>query len=205
MADEVDSGGTPSEWAGPATAGSRAQPPRPDHDPAPGDQPEDADDHRRGRIGPALVTLIGAISLVCGLTWVLLNLHGPEPFVDLAAGVVLSLGGLVLLMDHRIQLPARATGIAAAVAAIGGTAAGIAVKTTTVCCTYAYVVDRGFPFFWLQRGGIADDPGVAQRLAATDSWHVDVSGLALNLFLWAHVGVLVITLVVLVRRATARR
>jgi hypothetical protein len=70
---------------------------------------------------------------------------------------------------------------------------------------FAYVVDRGFPFRWLQRGGVADDPEVARRLAATDSWHVDVSGLALNLFVWAHLGVLVVALVVLVRRARDQR
>ena len=197
MADEVERNGAASERADPATAAAEPT----------GAQPATADDEDdgRGRIGAALVTMIGAVSLVCGLTWVLLNLHGPNPFVDLAAGVVLSLGGLVLLMPHRIQLPGVATGIAAAVAAAGGTAAGVLVKTATVCCMFAYVVNRGFPFFWLQRGGVADDPDVAQRLAATDSLHVDVSGLVLNLFIWAHVGVLVMAVVVLVRRSSRRR
>ena len=204
MADEVDSGGAAPDRADPAGATSQpataAQPPGRNEEPGPDDG-----DERPGRFGPALGTLIGAISLVSGLTWVLLNLHGPEPFVDLAAGLVLTLGGLVLLMPHRIRLPGVATGIAAAVAAVGGTAAGIVVKTATICCMFAYVVDRGFPFVWLQRGGVADDPDVAKRLAATDSWHVDVSGLVLNLFLWAQVGVLVTALVVLARRSRARR
>ena len=109
---------------GPVRAGAR---PRPAGEPGLDDQ----DGRRlsaRGRVWSGLLTLVGAVSLVCGLTWVLLNLHGPEPFVDLATGVVLALGGLVLLMPHRIRLPGMATGIAAVVAGVGGTAAGIAVK-----------------------------------------------------------------------------
>jgi len=131
----------------------------------------------------------------------LLNLHGPSPVVDIATGIVLALGGLVLLMPHRIHLPGPATGIAAAIAAVVGTAAGIAASTATVCCMFAYVVERGFPFRWLRRGAVADDPEVARRLAATDSWHVDVAGLTMNVIVWAYLGVLVVALVVLVRRA----
>ena len=34
------------------------------------------------RAGGALLTVLGAVSLVAGLTWLLLNLHGPHPVVD---------------------------------------------------------------------------------------------------------------------------
>jgi len=208
MADEVDSGGAAANRAE-ATLAEQATV-RPDARPAvlddePGLDDEDGRGGWRGRIWAALRTLAGAVSLVCGLTWVLLNLHGPEPLVDLATGVVLALGGLVLLMPHRIRLPGPATGIAAVVAGVGGTVAGIAVNTALACCMFAYVEDRGFPYFWLHRGGVADDPAVAQRLASTASWHVDVAVLTLNLLLWAYVGVLVVALVVLVRRASRRR
>lgn len=189
MADEVDSGGgrAPDSAAGPAPVAPRPARSGP------------------GRIWSGVATLFGAVSLVGGLTWVLLNLHSPAPVVDLGTGVVLALGGLVLLMPHRIRLPGAVTGIAAVATAVVGTAAGIAAGATTVCCTYAYVVDRGFPFHWLQRGAVADDPEVARRLAATDSWHVDVAGLTMNVIVWAYLGVLVTALVVLVRRARSPR
>ena len=122
-------------------------------------------------------------------------------------GCVLSLGGLVLLMPHRIGLP-RAGHRASPrlVAGVGGTAAGIAVETATACCTYAYVVDRGFPFIWLQRGGVADDPDVARRLAATDcvACRRVRAGLE-HLSSGRKSASLRVALVVLVRRARGRR
>ena len=156
-----------------------------------------ADDARgdEAEHGRALITAAGAVSLVGGLTWMLLNLHGPAPIVDLAVGAVLALGGLVLLMPHRIHLPGRTTALAAAAAGIAGTAAGVAGKTAHVCCMFAYIVERGYPFRWLTRGGVADDPEVARRLAATDGWHVDVASLAANLVVWAYAGILVLVLV----------
>lgn len=163
---------------------------------APADREVQADGGRTWRV---LGTLLGAVSLVGGLTWVLLNLHGPTPYVDLAAGVVLALGGLILLMPHRIHLP-RAAWLTAAGAGVAGTAAGIASSTANVYGMFAYVVDRGFPFRFLQRGGVADDPEVARRLAATDSWQVDVAALTINVLVWAYLGLLVFALVRLLRR-----
>jgi hypothetical protein len=202
MADEVNTGGAATNPPEPAPAKQATADPelRP-----PGLEDENGDNHRLRRLRSGLVMLFGAVSLVGGLTWMLLNLHGPAPAVDLTTGAVLALGGLVLLMPHRIRLPRVATGIAAAVAGVGGTAAGLAVGTATTCCMFAYIEGRGFPFRWLQRGGVADDPEVARRLAATDSWGVDVSTLTINAIVWAYLGVLVVALVVLMRRATDRR
>jgi hypothetical protein len=160
---------------------------------------QEADEPDGGRTWRALGTLLGAVSLVGGLTWVLLNLHGPAPYVDLAAGVVLALGGLILLMPHRIHLP-RAAWLTAAGTGVAGTAAGIASGTANVYGMFAYVVDRGFPFRFLQRGGVADDPEVARRLAATDSWQVDVAALTIDVLVWAYLGLLVFVLIRLVRR-----
>jgi hypothetical protein len=95
-------------------------------------------------------------------------------------GAVLALGGLVLLMPHRLRLPRTVTWIAAAVAGLGGTAAGLAAGSAMVCCMFAYVAERGFPFRWLRRGGVADDSETARRLAEASGWHVDVASLAVN-------------------------
>lgn len=162
-------------------------------------------DRRPTRVASLLGTTLGAVSLVGGLTWMLLNLHGPAPAVDLAVGVVFTLGGLVLLMPHRVRLPKRPALIVALAAGAAGTAAGMIAHRATECCTYAYVVDRGFPFHWLRRGGVADDPEVARRLAATDGWHADVASLSMNLVVWAYAGVLVFALVIGLRRLAARR
>jgi hypothetical protein len=167
------------------------------------------DDEQRpvgwARLGAILATTVGGLSLVGGLTWLLLNLHGPAPSVDVAVGAILAIGGLVLLMPHRLRLPRAATGIAAAVAGIGGTAAGLAAGSATVCCMFAYVAERGFPFRWLRRGGVADDPEMARRLAEASGWHVDVASLAVNLVVWAYAGILLVALVVLARRVVPGR
>ncbi|MCA2218648.1 hypothetical protein [Jidongwangia harbinensis] len=175
----------------------------------PAPRPE-ADDGRRGTAGRPAVwrwvlglfgTALGAVSLVAGLTWTLLYVEGPQPVVDVTVGVVLALGGLVLLMPHRLPLPPLATTAAAAGTALAGTAAGLAAGTTRVCCMYGYVAERGFPLRWQARGAIADDPDTARRLAEDSGWHVDLAALAANLFVWSYVGMLVVALVVLVRRA----
>jgi hypothetical protein len=167
------------------------------------------DERRKGegwlRAGGALLTVLGALSLVAGLTWLLLNLHSPHPAVDLAVGAVLVAGGLVLLLPHHIELPPLATTIAAGVAALAGTAAGLAGSSARVCCMFAYVVERGWPYPWLRRGGVAEDPDTARRLAQADRWNVDVTSLVTSLLLWAYVGILIVAVAVLVRRALRAR
>jgi hypothetical protein len=177
----------------------------------PAPQPETGDDAaRRGSAGrpPAwrwalgvFGTALGAVSLVTGLTWTLLYVEGPQPVVDVAVGAVLAVGGLVLLMPHRLPLPPLVTTAAAVGTALAGTAAGLAAGTARVCCMYGYVAERGFPLRWQARGAIADDPETARRLAEGSGWQVDVAALAANLFVWSYVGMLVVALVVVVRRA----
>jgi hypothetical protein len=167
------------------------------------------DEGRKGegwlRAGGALLTVLGAVSLVAGLLWLLLNLHSPHPAVDLAVGAVLVAGGLVLLLPHHIELPPLATTIAAVVVALAGTAAGLAASTAQSCCDFAYVVERGWPFHWVQRGAVASDPDTARRLAQAGNWQVDVLTLGTNLLLWAYVGILVVAVAVLIRRALRAR
>lgn len=157
-----------------------------------------------GRLGGALATMLGAVTLVAGLTWVLINLHGPRPALDVSVGVVLALGGLVLLLPHRLRLPRLRTGLVAGVSALAGTGAGLAASTATTCCRYAYVAERGFPFRWVARGAAGDDPDVARRLAESAGWQVDAVALGVNLLVWAYAGLVVMAVAVPVFRRLAR-
>ena len=145
--------------------------------------------------------LLGAVSLVAGLTWILINLNAPSSILDTAVGCVLAAGGLVLLMPHRIRLPRIATAAAMATTALGGAALGLLATRAQTCCSYAYIVDRGWPFHWVQRGGIADDPDTARRLTETADWNVDLVSLAGNLLVFAYAGLVLVVIVVQIRRA----
>jgi hypothetical protein len=151
--------------------------------------------------GRALRFLLGAFSLVGGLLWILLNLHAASARLDALIGTVLAAGGLVLLMPHRIELPRRRTAIVMAATALGGTAAGLSVSKAQLCCMFGYVIDRGWPFTWASKGGVADDSDTAIRLAQSSSWTVDFVSLAADLLLFAYAGMLLVVIVVLVRRA----
>jgi hypothetical protein len=149
--------------------------------------------------------LLGACTLVGGLTWILINLGGTHAALDLAVGTVLALGALVLLMPHRIQLPRLATLAAVVGIGLAGTAAGLAAKTAASGGGFVYVVGRGWPFHWASRGAFADDPETAYRLAQSANWEVDLVSLSANLLLWAYVGMLLVVIAVLVRRARSAR
>ena len=151
--------------------------------------------------GRLLRWLLGAFSLVGGLTWVLFTMRGPTAGVDLGVGVVLAAAGLVLLMPHRIRLPRRTTALAMAVSAVAGTAAGLLWSTERACCQYVEMVDRGWPFTWMRRTALADDPATAYQLAHSGPWSVDAVSAAVNLLVWAYLGMLLVVIGVLVRRA----
>jgi hypothetical protein len=172
------------------------------------DEPTDTGEPVRSAAGTAAAALgwlLGALSLVGGLTWLLLNLHGPHPVVDVLVGAVLTAGGLVLLMPHRIRLPRVAGAAGTGAAALAGTVGGLAVSTSAVCCAFAYVASRGWPFHWLQRGAVAENADTARSLALAADWQVDVVALVGNVLVWAYAGMLVVVGVVLVRRARPAR
>jgi hypothetical protein len=155
--------------------------------------------------GRALRFVLGALSLVGGLTWILLNLHVSTAALDAGVGAVLAAGGLVLLMPHRIRLPRRLTAIAMSGFALAGTAAGLTVESSRQCCEFAYITERGWPFHWASRGGLADDPETAMRLARSSAWSADLVSLAADLLIFSYVGLLLMVVVVLVGRARSVR
>jgi hypothetical protein len=155
-------------------------------------------------IGALLSGVLGAVTLVGGLTWLLLNLHGPRIATDVLVGVVLAVGGLVLLMPHRIRLrPARTAVVALATAAVG-TLAGLLVSTAQVGGMFVYVTARGYPFRWAGRGAEAGDPAEARRLAEAADWQIDVVALAGDLLFWAFVGIVAMVVVDVAGRLRAR-
>ncbi|MCY1140760.1 hypothetical protein OWR29_22405 [Actinoplanes sp. Pm04-4] len=155
--------------------------------------------------GRALRFILGALSLVGGLTWILLNLHVSTAALDAGVGTVLAAGGLVLLMPHRIRLPRRVTAVVMSGFALAGTAAGLAVESSRQCCEFAYITERGWPFHWASRGGLADDPETAFRVAQSSSWSADLASLAADLLLFSYVGLLLVVAGVLVGRARSVR
>ena len=155
----------------------------------------------RGRVGTAVRALLGAVSLVGGLTWILLNLGAPRPVTDMIVGVVLTGGGLVLLMPHRVALSGRATAAATVGAALGGTLAGSLAESTQLAGAYAYVAARGWPSAWLARGAVAGDPATARQVAEQSSWQVDAVNLAADLYVWGLIGLLLAAGAGLVRRS----
>jgi hypothetical protein len=155
-------------------------------------------------VGAVLRGTLGAITLVGGLTWLLLNLHGPQVATDMLTGAVLAAGGLVLLMPHRIRLH-RVTALVAGASALAGTAAGLLAGAAQTAAGYAYVAARGYPFHWVQRGAIADDPGTARRLAERSDWQTDVPALLADMLFWAFIGLLVLVTVEVVRRSRQAR
>jgi hypothetical protein len=157
------------------------------------------------RLRAASGGLLGALTLVGGLTWLLLYLPGKHVAMDATVGLVFAAGGLVLLMPHRIELPGRlTTGTTAAVAA-AGTVAGLVVGTAQGCCAFVYAMTRGFPFDWLEREAAAGDSATAQRLARGSEWHLNAIGLAGDLAFWAYAGMLVVVIFLLVRRTEVDR
>jgi hypothetical protein len=144
--------------------------------------------------------LLGSVSLVSGLTWILFTAHGPTAPLDVTIGAVFALAGLVLLMPHRIRLPRLVTTIAMAMAGIAGTAAGLARLAVRIGGDAVYIEDRGFPFTWAQRGAVADDPATAERLAHSANWTVDLISLATDLLFWAYAGMILVVVAVLIRR-----
>lgn len=150
----------------------------------------------------ALRGLAGAVALVLGLTWILLTMHGPGPFRDITVGTVLAAGGLVLLMPHRLPLPARVTTLTAAATATVGALAGLLTERSQTGGMFGYVAARGWPFEWLARGAVADDPQTARAMAEQATWQVDAVNLVTDLVFWGLVGLVVAALVNKVRFRT---
>jgi hypothetical protein len=156
-------------------------------------------------VGAALRGTLGALSLVGGLTWLLLNLQGARFATDVLVGAVLAAGGLVLLMPHRVRLRPVASILAAGAASLAGTAAGLLVSTSQLGGMFVYVTARGYPFHWVHRGASAGDPETARRLADAAQWQLDPSALVGDALFWAYAGLLVLVAADRARRAMRGR
>jgi hypothetical protein len=120
---------------------------------------------------------------------------------------VLALGGAALLATawHPARLTTPVV-VAIGVVAALGTAAGLAVERTAVCCAFAYHQTRGFPFPWMGRGfewpDYLDDNQLAARMNGL-GWELRSGEHAVaNVIFWAFVALI---LVVAVRLGVAAR
>lgn len=147
----------------------------------------------------------GQVSLTLGVFWLLISLSGGHPR-DVVTGAALAGGGLVLLLWRRVPLSGRLAFAAAGVSGIGGTVAGLTVRSAELCCMFSYTEGRGWPYEWLTRHAAADGPGEARRLAEADGWgfHSPMA-LVADVTVCAYTGLVLIVGWALVRRAVRRR
>jgi ABC-type amino acid transport system permease subunit len=159
-----------------------------------------ADEPDEGGSGRFWTWVWGAVSLVGGFTWILLHVTAPPDWKGIAVGAVLALGGLVLLMPHRVRLKRGPAWLVALGTAVAGTLAGLLVSSSATCCAFAFSEGRGFPYVWLSRLGTGDSPDTARRIALSAGWAVEATPILVNLFLWAYAGLLIVTVTTLLRR-----
>ncbi|MBG0561666.1 hypothetical protein [Actinoplanes aureus] len=133
---------------------------------------------------------VGALSFLAGTFWLVMNLS-TDSATDVGIGAVVAAGGLALLAWHRLGVPARLARIVAAVTGLAGAVVGLASHSASLGGMYAWSEDRGWPFAWLYRGAVADDPGQARLLAEADGWGIDVLRLVADLVVWAYAGLIV--------------
>jgi hypothetical protein len=124
---------------------------------------------------------IGALNLAVevdgGLTSVYLVFH-----------VTLLVGGVLLLVKHRIA-PSRAGYLVASLLALVAMAAST-VPTTSRCCLADHPQRRGYPYPFLGTG---------------DGVHVDPKYLAAGLVFWGCAGLVALTVLTLIERALPER
>jgi len=105
-------------------------------------------------------------------------------------------GGLVLLavpwLGRSSGAPGYVTG--GLVASLGMVLSAVTV-TSSACCLRAFDVRHGWPFAFVARDDAAGEAG---------RWHVDSQHLLADLLFWGYVGLLVLVVVALMRRATVR-
>ncbi|MFD1373484.1 hypothetical protein [Actinoplanes sichuanensis] len=144
------------------------------------------------------------MSLTFGMFWLVMNL---TVAVDrhVFTGLAMAGGGLVLLLWRRIRLPVRLVGVVSVVVGAAGTVAGLIVRTVSTGGMFGWFEDRGWPFAWLARGGLADSPDEARRLAVAGGWGVDWTRLAADVVVWAYTGLVLICLIGLAVRAQKGR
>jgi hypothetical protein len=142
---------------------------------------------------------VGGLSLIGGAFWLVINLVYPNPR-DALVGVVAAGGGVVVLAWHRLRLPARIVVPAVIAGGLAGAAAGLAVHRVSTGGMFGWIEYRGWPFEWLSRGAVADDPAEAQRLGQAAGWSAEPLRLAVDAVLHTYGSlILIVGLTLLVR------
>lgn len=122
------------------------------------------------------------------------------------AGAILAAGGAALVFLHRLRLRPSPPGVIATVAvALAGTGAGLVHVSESLCCMFAYLVGRGYPFEWLRRGHTAETAAAAKSQALQQAWTPNWHSLLADAVFWGAAGVLLVVAVALVRRTMRRR
>lgn len=156
-------------------------------------------------VGKLLAALAGIAGLIMGLLFMGMDLTSGayDPAGLLAAGVAATGGAAMLILLARG--PRALTWTIAAVVAVGGTAAGLFARTDQFCCMFAHSVGWGYPFPWITKSGVANDPGRAMTLAYAGRPRIDALALAGDLVFWGFAGLLVALLGTLAGRALRGR
>ncbi|KUL21928.1 hypothetical protein [Actinoplanes awajinensis] len=128
--------------------------------------------------GHPVRVMIGAGTCALGALAVL---FAPAALVVLAAGAL-------LLCWHRLRPSAAFAAVGAVAGAVAGTFGTLLVRTEELCCMFGWSEGRGWPYSWLTRGGVADEPDTARQLAIADGWDVYPEHLAADVVLWAYTG-----------------
>jgi hypothetical protein len=154
--------------------------------------------------GRIVLAAVGACGMIAGLPMLVLELlgGGPDRRTFVLAGAVLAAGGAALVFLHRTGVRPTAAGVLAPVlVGAAGAVAGLIRVTTDVCCAFAYLTGRGYPFEWLRRGGTADTLATARAETLTKAWNVHWQPLIADVAFWGFAGVLLAVAAALVRRA----
>ncbi|MEQ7006863.1 hypothetical protein ABN028_11845 [Actinopolymorpha sp. B17G11] len=141
-----------------------------------------------------LRTVVLVLVGVSGASFGALALIPPTPPHDLAFGLVLCAGGVLLtwvgLTSRRVG---RIAWLATVVVALAGLFLSLLVVREDVCCMYAYHRGLGFPWGWLDSGATVATRAAVEELQANPgqlATQIDVAKMGLDTAFWWYAGVL---------------
>ncbi|BAL92644.1 hypothetical protein AMIS_74240 [Actinoplanes missouriensis 431] len=143
---------------------------------------------------------IGVLTLLGGAFWLVMALTMPD-VRDVTISVAAVGAGLIVLFWDRLRLPARIVVPVAAAGGLAGTGTGLAADRISEGGMFAWLEYRGWPFEWLVRGGVADTPDEARRLAIEDGWAADWLRMLVDVVLWTYASLVLIVVLIVGMRA----